>query len=42
MKLFLDTAKIDEIREAVSWGVIRGVTTNPSLMKLAGTSDLSG
>ncbi|MBN1314680.1 MAG: fructose-6-phosphate aldolase [Anaerolineales bacterium] len=40
MKLFLDTAKIEEIREAVSWGVISGVTTNPSLMKLAGTIDL--
>ncbi len=32
MRLFLDTANIDEIREAVSWGVISGVTTNPSLV----------
>jgi transaldolase len=40
MQLFLDTAKINEIREAVSWGVIHGVTTNPSLMQRAGTSDL--
>jgi transaldolase len=40
MKLFLDTAKIEEIREAVSWGVIHGVTTNPSLMQQAGTADL--
>lgn len=32
MKLFLDTANIDEIREAASWGIIAGVTTNPSLM----------
>src|SRR5512141_2185998 len=31
MKLFLDTADIDEIRTAVRWGVIDGVTTNPSL-----------
>jgi len=31
MKLFLDTANIDEIKEAVDWGVISGVTTNPSL-----------
>ena len=31
MKLFLDTADIDEIRTGVSWGVIDGVTTNPSL-----------
>ena len=40
MRLFLDTAKIEEIQEAVSWGVIHGVTTNPSLMHRAGTSDL--
>lgn len=32
MQLFLDTAKIDEIRQAVRWGVISGVTTNPTLM----------
>lgn len=32
MQLFLDTANIDEIREALSWGVISGVTTNPSLV----------
>ncbi len=32
MKIFLDTANIDEIREAASLGVIDGVTTNPSLM----------
>jgi transaldolase len=31
MKLFLDTADIDEIRIGVRWGVIDGVTTNPSL-----------
>lgn len=31
MKIFLDTANVDEIREAVSWGIIEGVTTNPSL-----------
>ena len=31
MKLFLDTADIEEIRIAVRWGVIDGVTTNPSL-----------
>ena len=29
---FLDTANIDEIREAFGWGVIDGVTTNPSLI----------
>ncbi len=31
MQLFLDTANVDEIRQAVQWGVIAGVTTNPSL-----------
>lgn len=35
MKIFLDTADIDEIRFAVSAGVIDGVTTNPSLIKQA-------
>ncbi|MDQ3941447.1 MAG: fructose-6-phosphate aldolase [Actinomycetota bacterium] len=32
MKLFLDTANLDEIREGVRWGVLRGVTTNPTLV----------
>jgi transaldolase len=32
VKLFLDTANIDEIREINRWGVLRGVTTNPSLV----------
>ena len=32
MKLFLDTANLDEIREAAKFGVIDGVTTNPSLV----------
>lgn len=36
MKFFLDTANLDEIREAVSWGVISGVTTNPSLYAKTG------
>lgn len=31
MKFFIDTANIDEIKEAESWGVLSGVTTNPSL-----------
>jgi transaldolase len=35
MKIFLDTADIDEIEFAVSAGVIDGVTTNPSLIKQA-------
>ena len=32
MKLFIDTAIIEEIIEINSWGVISGVTTNPSLV----------
>ncbi len=32
MKIFLDTANLVEIKEAVSWGVVDGVTTNPSLV----------
>ncbi len=36
MKFFLDTANIDEIREAHSWGIIDGVTTNPSLIAKEG------
>jgi len=32
MRLFLDTAHIDEIREINRWGVLTGVTTNPSLV----------
>lgn len=36
MKIFLDTANLDEIREAWSWGVIDGVTTNPSLIAKEG------
>ena len=31
MKFFLDTADLDEIEEAASWGVLAGVTTNPTL-----------
>lgn len=36
MKFFLDTANIDEIREANATGLLDGVTTNPSLIKKAG------
>jgi transaldolase len=32
VRLFLDTASIEEIREINRWGVLRGVTTNPSLV----------
>ena len=36
MKLFLDTANLDEIREVAAWGVLAGVTTNPSLIAKEG------
>ncbi|MDS1030360.1 fructose-6-phosphate aldolase [Bacillota bacterium LX-D] len=36
MQLFIDTANIDEIKEANSWGIISGVTTNPSLIAKEG------
>lgn len=36
MKLYLDTAIYEEIAEAVKWGVIDGVTTNPTLIAKAG------
>jgi len=32
MRIFLDTANIDQIRQAAKLGIISGVTTNPSLM----------
>ena len=35
MKFFIDTADLDEIKEVASWGVLDGVTTNPSLIKKA-------
>lgn len=38
MKFFLDTANLDEIREAVSLGIVDGVTTNPSLVAKEGRS----
>ncbi len=36
MKLFIDTANIEEIREISKWGVLSGVTTNPSLIAKEG------
>jgi transaldolase len=32
MQLYIDTANINEIREAASWGILSGVTTNPTLI----------
>lgn len=36
MKFFIDTANIDEIKDVNSWGIIDGVTTNPSLIAKEG------
>ncbi|MBW3582780.1 MAG: fructose-6-phosphate aldolase [Euryarchaeota archaeon] len=36
MKIFLDTANVDEIREIAAWGILDGVTTNPSLIAKSG------
>ncbi len=36
MKFFLDTANIDEIKQGVGWGLVDGVTTNPSLVAKEG------
>jgi transaldolase len=36
MKIFIDSADLNEIREAASWGVLDGVTTNPSLIAKSG------
>ena len=39
MRIFLDTANIDQIRQAAKLGIIGGVTTNPSLVSKEGTTD---
>lgn len=36
MKFFVDTADIEEIRKALAWGILDGVTTNPSLVAKTG------
>ncbi len=38
MKIFIDTADLDEIRELASWGIIDGATTNPTLVAKSGRS----
>jgi len=40
MEFFLDTGIVDEIREAAAWGLIDGVTTNPSLIAKSGRSQV--
>jgi transaldolase len=39
MQIFVDTANIEQIRQAAALGVISGVTTNPSLLSKEGTAD---
>ena len=39
MKIFIDTANLSEIRKAISWGIVDGVTTNPSLIRKAVESE---
>jgi transaldolase len=36
MKFFIDTANVDEIKQAHAWGILDGVTTNPSLIAREG------
>lgn len=36
MKFFIDTANVEEIKEIASWGILDGVTTNPSLIAKEG------
>jgi len=42
MKFFIDTADLNEIKDAASLGVLDGVTTNPSLMAKVGVEDVEG
>lgn len=42
MKFFIDTANLDEIKEANDMGILDGVTTNPSLCAKIGVSDFEG
>ena len=36
MKIFMDTANVEELKQYVDWGVVYGVTTNPSLIAKSG------
>lgn len=38
MKIFVDSADLNEIKELASWGIVDGVTTNPTLVKKSGRS----
>jgi len=39
VRIFLDTANIDQIRQGVKMGVVSGVTTNPTLVSEEGLAD---
>lgn len=39
MKIFLDTASLDEIKKALEWNIVDGVTTNPTLISNQGEKD---
>ncbi|MCL4407427.1 MAG: fructose-6-phosphate aldolase [Thermotogae bacterium] len=39
MKIFIDTANLDEIKKAATWGILDGVTTNPTLVSKEGKID---
>lgn len=41
MQIYLDTANVQEIREAASWGILSGVTTNPTLIAREKGADFS-
>src|SRR3984893_14114261 len=38
MKFFLDTANLEELRKGAAWGIVDGVTTNPTLIAREGTT----
>ena len=38
MKFFLDTANLDELKKGAAWGVVDGVTTNPTLIAKENTT----
>jgi len=40
VEIFVDTANLEEIEEVASWGVVSGVTTNPSLVAKEGRGDM--
>jgi transaldolase len=41
MKIFIDTANLKEIKEAASWGLLDGITTNPSLISKEGHKEIN-